>query len=105
MARSDFLLVDNMTSTVQYDCIMESILITLSVLFFSVCDVLPHLLASHNMTVDTSSANGSQDDEVCAISNPLTQPSLSLKQDKTRQLYYILTRFTVTTDLAPQIAD
>ena len=84
---------------------MESILITLSVLFFSVCDVLPHLLASHNMTVDTSSANGSQDDEVCAISNPLPQHSLSLKQDKTRQLYYILTRFTVTTDLAPQIAD
>ena len=39
---------------------------------FSVCDVLPHLLASDIMSVDTSSANGSQDDEVCAISNPLT---------------------------------
>ncbi|XP_020611748.1 integrator complex subunit 10-like isoform X2 [Orbicella faveolata] len=38
-----------------------------------VCDVLPHLLASDNMAVDTSSANGSQDDEDCA-------PGISLPQ-------------------------
>ena len=58
--------MENLLRCVLYDLQCNCLLICVHV---SVCDVLPHLLASENMTVDITYAKStsSQDDEVCGL--------------------------------------
>lgn len=55
-----------------WDCLLCTKILLTKLFHISVCDVLPHLLASNNLKVDVTKQNGkdcdSQDDEVCLLS-------------------------------------
>lgn len=54
-----------------WDCLLCTKILLTKLFHISVCDVLPHLLASNNLKVDVTKQNGkdcdSQDDEVCIV--------------------------------------
>ena len=54
-----------------WNCLLCTKILLTKLFLISVCDVLPHLLASNNLKVDVTKQNGkdrdSQDDEVCIV--------------------------------------
>lgn len=68
-----FMILDTINSLVLegWDCLLCTKILLTKLFHISVCDVLPHLLASNNLKVDVTKQNGkdcdSQDDEVCIV--------------------------------------
>lgn len=68
-----FMILDTINSLVLegWNCLLCTKILLTKLFLISVCDVLPHLLASNNLKVDVTKQNGkdrdSQDDEVCIV--------------------------------------
>ena len=68
-----FMILDTINSLVLegWNCLLCTKMLLTKLFHISVCDVLPHLLASNNLKVDVTKQNGkdrdSQDDEVCIV--------------------------------------